>query len=57
MKICREIWTLEEDAILREEALAGRPVAEIARRVSRTVSAVRSRAHVLRILLRQRKLN
>ncbi len=57
MKIRREIWTLEEDAILREEALARRPVAEIARSVSRTVSAVRSRAHVLRILLRQRKLN
>ena len=53
MRIRREIWTPEEDAILRQEALAGQPVSEIARKVARTESAVRTRAYILRILLRQ----
>ena len=46
-------WTAEEDNILRQEALAGSPVSEIASRVGRTESGVRTRAYTLRILLRQ----
>ena len=46
-------WTAEEDNILRQEALAGRPISEIASRIGRTESAVRTRAYTLRILLRQ----
>ena len=46
-------WTAEEDDILRQEALAGSPISEIASRVGRTESAVRTRAYTLGILLRQ----
>ena len=45
-------WTTEEDDILRQAALAGTSVAEIASTVGRTESAVRARAYVLRVLLR-----
>lgn len=45
-------WTTEEDDILRQAALAGTSVAEIAGAVGRTESAVRARAYVLRVLLR-----
>jgi hypothetical protein len=45
-------WTTEEDDILRQAALAGTSVAEIAGAVGRTKSAVRARAYVLRVLLR-----
>lgn len=37
-------WTIEEDSILRQEAIAGGSVAEIAGTVGRTESAVRTRA-------------
>ena len=36
MRINREAWSPEEDAILREKALAERAVVEIARVVGRT---------------------
>jgi hypothetical protein len=55
MKINREAWTPEEDEVLRGEALAGRLADEIARKIGRTESAVRSRAYILRVLLRRRK--
>ena len=45
-------WTDAEDGVLRQGALAGKPVAEIASEVGRTESAVRPRAYVLRVLLR-----
>jgi hypothetical protein len=45
-------WTTEEDDILRQAALAGTSVAEIASTVGRTESAVRARAYVLRVLPR-----
>jgi hypothetical protein len=48
MKV-KKRWTPEEDAVLRNEALAETPVDEIARKTGRTESAVRSRAYVLRI--------
>jgi DNA-directed RNA polymerase specialized sigma24 family protein len=48
-------WTPEQEAMLREEALAGRPVAEIASMMGRSLSAVRSRAFLLRVMLRQPK--
>jgi len=44
-------WTPKEEAILRQEALAGRPVAEIASKMGRSLSAVRTRAYMLRIML------
>ena len=49
MKVLKKRWTPEEDAVLRNEALAETPVDEIARTTGRTKSAVRSRAYVLRI--------
>ena len=45
-------WTPEEDGILAKEALAGSPPTEIASKLGRTESAVRTRAYVLRVLLR-----
>jgi hypothetical protein len=45
-------WTAEEDDVLRQEALAGSPVAEIATKLGRSESAVRTRAYTLRVLLR-----
>ena len=57
MRINREAWSSEEDAILREKALAERAVVEIARVVGRTESAVRSRAFILRVALRPRRLD
>ncbi len=53
MNLRGERWTPEEDAILRQGALAGQAVAEIARKVGRSESAVRARAYILWILLRQ----
>jgi DNA-binding NarL/FixJ family response regulator len=47
----REPWTPEEDAILQQAALAGWTAVEIAHQVGRSESAVRTRAHNLRILL------
>jgi DNA-binding NarL/FixJ family response regulator len=44
-------WTPKEEAILRQEALAGRPVAEIASKMGRSQSAVRAHAYMLRIML------
>lgn len=45
-------WTAEEDDVLRQEALVGSPVAEIASRVGRSEFAVRTRAYTLRVPLR-----
>lgn len=45
-------WTEDEDRILQREALAGSTVAEIASLIGRSESAVRARAHALKILLR-----
>jgi hypothetical protein len=45
-------WTDDEDAILRQEALAGSTVIDIATILKRSESAVRTRAYVLGILLR-----
>jgi hypothetical protein len=47
-----ERWTDDDDAVLRREALAGSPVIDIASILERSESAVRTRAYVLRILLR-----
>jgi hypothetical protein len=55
MRIGQKAWTPEDDAILRQEALKGRSAAEIADKLGRTEFAVRSRAYVLRILLRRRR--
>jgi DNA-binding NarL/FixJ family response regulator len=44
-------WTPEEDAVLRQGALKGWTAVEIAHKVGRSESAVRTRAHNLRILL------
>jgi hypothetical protein len=56
MRIDREVWIPEEDEVLRREALAGRPVAEIAVKAGRTESAVRTRAYIPRIVLRATKV-
>ena len=45
-------WTTEEDSILRQAALAGSSVAEIASKIGRTEAAVRTRAYAIKILLR-----
>jgi DNA-directed RNA polymerase specialized sigma24 family protein len=45
-------WTAEEDDVLRQEALAGSPVTEIASKIGRSESAVRTRAYTLREPLR-----
>jgi hypothetical protein len=45
-------WTDEEDDVLRQEALAGSPVTEIAGKIGRSESAVRTRAYTLRVPLR-----
>jgi hypothetical protein len=44
-------WTAEEDELLRRESIEGSSIAEIAKQVGRTESALRARAYVLRILL------
>ena len=49
MKINREPWSAQEDEVLRQDALAGRSVSEIAREVRRTESAVQARAYILRV--------
>lgn len=57
MKVAqREPWTPNEDAVLRQEALAGRSPREIATLVGRTESAVRTRAYTLSVLLRLMKM-
>jgi hypothetical protein len=53
MRLPRENWTPEEDEILRREAEAGRSAAEIAAEIGRTESAVRTRAYIIRVLLRR----
>ena len=45
-------WTAEEDDVLRQEALVGSPVTEIASKIGRSESAVRTRAYTLRVPLR-----
>jgi hypothetical protein len=45
-------WTADEDEILRQEALQGIPVAEIASKIGRSESAVRTRAYTVRVPLR-----
>jgi DNA-directed RNA polymerase specialized sigma24 family protein len=45
-------WTAEEDDVLRQEALVGSPVSEIASKIGRSESAVRTRAYTLRVPLR-----
>lgn len=52
-RVPRENWTPTEDDILRDEARAGRSFAEIATKIGRTESAVRTRAYVIRVLLRR----
>jgi len=44
--------SVDEDEILRQEALQGSPVAEIASKIGRSESAVRTRAYTLRVPLR-----
>ena len=44
-------WTAEEDDVLRQEALVGSPVTEIASKIGRSESAVRTRAYTLRVPL------
>jgi hypothetical protein len=46
-----KLWTAEEDELLRRESIEGSSIAEIAKKVGRTESALRARAYVLRILL------
>jgi len=48
-------WITEDEDILRQAALAGTSVAEIASVVGRTESAIRARAYILRVLLRPRR--
>jgi DNA-directed RNA polymerase specialized sigma24 family protein len=48
-------WTPKEEAILRQEALVGSSIAEIATKMGRYQSAVRARAYILRVVLRQPK--
>jgi hypothetical protein len=55
MKHRQMLWTHEDDAILRQGAVAGQPVGEIARKVGRSESAIRARAYVLRVALRRPK--
>jgi len=45
-------WTAEEDNVLRQAALAGNSVTEIASMLGRTEPAVRARAYFLKVLLR-----
>jgi hypothetical protein len=45
-------WTAEEDDVLRQEALAGGSVSDIASKLGRSDSAVRTRAYTLRVPLR-----
>jgi DNA-directed RNA polymerase specialized sigma24 family protein len=45
-------WTAEEDDVLRQKALVGSPVTEIASKIGRSESAVRTRAYTLRVPLR-----
>ena len=56
MRASGKLWTPEDDETLRKEALASRPVAEIAKKLGRSESAVRARAYILRVMLRQRKV-
>jgi hypothetical protein len=44
-------WTPEEEGLLRSMGAAGESAAAIARRLKRTVSGVRKRAHLLKIKL------
>ena len=44
-------WTPEEDDVLRQGALEGWTAVEVAHKVGRSESAVRTRAHALGILL------
>jgi hypothetical protein len=48
-------WTPKDDAILRQEALVGRPLAEIASKLGRSQRAIRSRATILRVMFRRTK--
>jgi DNA-directed RNA polymerase specialized sigma24 family protein len=45
-------WTAEEDDVLRQEALAGGSVSDIASKLGRSEAAVRTRAYTLRVPLR-----
>jgi hypothetical protein len=48
-------WTPHDDDILRQAAIAGRPVVEMARGLGRTEDAVRMRAAKLGISLKRLK--
>jgi DNA-directed RNA polymerase specialized sigma24 family protein len=50
-KVLKKRWTPEDDAVLRQGALKGWTAVEIARKVGRSETAVRTRAHSVRILL------
>jgi hypothetical protein len=54
LMIVRRNWTSQEDAVLRQGALMGHTVGEVARKVDRTMSAVLKRARSLQIKLRSR---
>ncbi len=55
MRIRRGRWTQTEDSILREQVSAGRSVPEIAAKIGRTESAIRTRAYILRVTLRRKR--
>jgi hypothetical protein len=46
-------WTGDEDDALTREVADGIPIDEIARKIGRTRSAIRSRAYVLRLKFRR----
>jgi hypothetical protein len=45
------VWTIEEDQKLRELVASGTDLADVAKSLSRTLSAVKARAYALRLLL------
>jgi hypothetical protein len=50
------LWTPEEDKELRSKLMAGRPTAEIAIKLKRTIGAVHSRARLLGLSFRRVKV-
>jgi hypothetical protein len=48
-------WSAEEDERLRELAVSGATLAEIAEKLNRTESAIKARGYILRVGLRRFK--
>jgi hypothetical protein len=48
-----KVWTIQEDERLRELVASGAALPEIANALDRTVAATKTRAYILRLVLRR----